>query len=41
MKKIVFAVALCCMFSLQSFAQEKAGSKWGFEYAFERIDPGV
>lgn len=41
MKRIVFAVALCCMFSLQSFAQKKTGSKWGFEYAFERIDPGV
>ena len=41
MKRIVFAVALCCMFSLQTLAQEKVVGKWGFEYGFEMVDPGV
>ena len=41
MKKIVFAVALCCMFSLQTLAQEKVVGKWGFEYGLEMVDPGA
>lgn len=41
MKRIVFAVALCCMFSLQTLAQEKVVGKWGFEYGLEMVDPGV
>ena len=41
MKRIVFAVALCCMFSLQTLAQEKVVGKWGFEYGFEMVDPGA
>ncbi|MDO4756296.1 MAG: hypothetical protein Q4A54_08130 [Parabacteroides sp.] len=41
MKKLVFAVTLFCMFSVQILAQEKRVGKLGFEYGFEMIDPGV
>ncbi len=41
MRKIVLAVMLCCLFSLQVPAQEKRESRFGFEYGFEMIDPGV
>ena len=41
MKKHVFAVIFICMFSVQVLAQEKRSGKFGFEYGFEMIDPGV